>query len=84
MYNDVHARYRVEISLFLITNPLLHLFHIWNIGNIPQDVYCDLNIQADARPPSNAYGQDGNDTGRTCMFKHLFEYTSCEFLSMLP
>lgn len=51
MYNDVHARYRVEISLFLITNPLLHLFHIWNVG--PQDVYCDLNIQADARPPSN-------------------------------
>jgi len=22
-------------------------------------------------------GQDGNDTGRSCMFKRLFEYTSC-------
>jgi len=43
-----------------------------------QDVYCGLDIQADARPlciiPS-AYipGQDENDTERSCMFKHLLE-----------
>ena len=76
MYDDVHVGYKLEILFFLVANPITFIAHL---GNIPQDhdsmftvasmfkQMQDLCVSFPVYIPS----QDGNDTRRSCMFKHL-------------
>jgi len=79
LYDDVHVGYKLEILFFLVAKPQLRSYiHCTSRKHTTGswfNVYCVLNVQANARPlcitPSVYICQDGNDTGRSCMFKHL-------------
>ena len=80
MYDDVHVGYKLEILLFLVAKPHAVAF-IAHLRNIPQDhdpmftvasVFKQMQDLALCIIPSVYIpGQDGNDTERSCMFKHL-------------
>ena len=77
MYDDVHVGYKLEV--FVISSSKTPVRFIAHLGNIPQDHDLMFTVASIFKQmqdlcvsfPVYIPGQDGNDTGRSCMFKRM-------------